>query len=107
MLSAYEERNKNFFRNFEICWKLPAFLYENCEFFVGLGRFFVLSSPAASQVSSSSPAPCCKPREWFLGVNSKASKHTLPCCESGEQHPRINSGQALDKLKTGQHSNDY
>ena len=24
------------------------------------------------------------------GVNSKASRHTLPCCESGEQHSGIN-----------------
>ena len=29
MLSAYEKRNKNFFRNFEFFPKLPAFFVEN------------------------------------------------------------------------------
>ncbi len=28
----------------------------------------------------------------------RANKHTLPCCESGEQTSRINSGRALDKI---------
>ena len=41
-----------------------------------------------------SPAPCYRPKEQLSGINSKASKHSLPCCESGEQFPGINSGQA-------------
>jgi hypothetical protein len=46
LLSAYVERDKNFFRKIEICYFLLAFFVENWAILDELGRFFVL--PEAS-----------------------------------------------------------
>ena len=44
-------------------------------------------------------APDRKASKLTSGVNSETGKHTLPCCESGEQLSGINSGQVRSRRK--------
>jgi hypothetical protein len=83
LLSAYEKRNKNFFRKIEIFPKLPAFFVENLAIFDCI-VYCVMSIAWNWDYIAFIP-------EASMSIE-KSRKHGVPDRESGELESRVNSG---------------